>query len=62
MPTPKRCEHVRLTKRWDRVQCKRNATTAVAGKSVCEQHAKIMLGLPPDIIDGEGGLIVRADA
>ena len=46
-----RCEMKRLTKTWTRPRCKRNATTIVDGKNVCEQHAKIMLNLPDTISD-----------
>lgn len=45
MPTPNRCEFTRINKGWNRAQCKRNATTTVRGKQVCEQHAKILSGL-----------------
>ena len=44
-----RCEMERITKSWTRPRCKRNATTTVDGKHVCEQHAKILLGLPDSI-------------
>ena len=43
------CEMMRLTKTWTRSRCKRNATTYAAGKHLCEQHAKIILGLPEAI-------------
>lgn len=44
-----RCEFIRINHRWHRVQCKRNATIFVHGKNVCEQHAKILVGMASDV-------------
>lgn len=44
-----RCEATRLNRQWTRERCKRNATITVRGQHYCEQHAKIMLGLPADV-------------
>jgi len=44
-----RCEATRLQATWTRERCKRNATTVVAGRCYCEQHAKIAVGMAADV-------------
>jgi hypothetical protein len=48
-----RCEVMRANPKrsWSvsLVRCKRNATIKVGGRNLCEQHAKMALGLPADV-------------